>query len=284
LIRCDDLPPARRFVSMDGSGWSSHPDAPGWLLKKSDQVYCHGPTSTLWSRHHLARRMVRVDGKFGLSALHLAAFSTPPVLLRALMAGWREAAFVIRKWRRLQCDDLGDEAPRPCMRTAAKGRQHRPKRGVSPPPFEDARGWTQHDHGWQLHKRAPKWLRKQHTDGDMYFYLPTESLWKVLPSGLFVCMDGQNRALLAMSSSSALLRTCLHDWRCMASVTKQWRLTMSMMTSSGISNTDACDPYAAADEVRFSTADALLACCSTDDEDESPARLQSLQVKVVATG
>eukprot|EP00928_Gymnodinium_smaydae_P094490 TRINITY_DN7944_c0_g1_i2.p2 TRINITY_DN7944_c0_g1~~TRINITY_DN7944_c0_g1_i2.p2 ORF type:complete len:281 (+),score=25.07 TRINITY_DN7944_c0_g1_i2:1133-1975(+) len=238
FLRADDLPSADVFAAAGTTGWSAHPDAKDWLFKDVAKVFYHMPTSSLWRRNGSLNALVRLDDVCGRAALSLASASSP-TFSRAVLLAWRSIADVNRKWRLMCTDDFGREACAPRLRTAARGHARRNRHGVSPPPLHK-KTWVDIGHGWQWHETAPKWLRKPNNfEGHVYFYLPNESLWRTLPSGLFVCVDTYESALAVLSSSlhHYLLRTCLRGWSCQVSIIKRWRHKISITARSG---TEAC--------------------------------------------
>lgn len=198
---------------------------------------------------------------FAVAALTLAAPCGSQPFLRATFGAWRVTAAGCRKWRRLQIEDPSDEAPRPRLRTPANVHVPQNRRGVSPPPLHPC-GWSEMASGWQKHKRAPKWLRKATgSGGPVYFYLPDDSLWMTMPNGLFMCVD-ESGGLLAdsiASFNSSLLEMCFSCWHRQASVTKQWRYKISLFGSTTAGSTgESHDPYASAEEARFTSSDAFF--------------------------
>lgn len=198
---------------------------------------------------------------FTQAALTLSAPHSSRPLLDAAFAAWRTAAAACRKWRRMEIDDPGDEAPRPRLRTPATIHAPQDKRGVSPPPL-GVSGWSDMANGWQRHKRAPNWLRKPKSiGGPVYFYKPDDSLWMTMPNGLFMCADECSGLIAAAATcfNDSLLRMCFSSWRCRASVTRTWRFKMSLFGMSAADSTSASqDAYASAEDVRFTSSDALL--------------------------
>lgn len=203
----------------------------------------------------------RHSNLFPVAALTLTAPCGSRPLLGVIIAAWRAGAAKCRKWRRLEIEDPTDEGPRPHLRTPGCAHVAQNCRGVSPPPFAQC-GWTESGSGWQKHKRAPKWLRKEGgLSGPMYFYLPDDSLWMTMPNGLFMCVDEYDGLLADAASSfnSSLLLMCFSSWRCQASVTRQWRYKISLFGMSAADSTSASqDPYASAEECRFTSSDALM--------------------------
>jgi len=225
LILDDTLPPAKAFRVAAGShGWSAHPGCPDWLLKRKEKVYFHAPTSSLWHRRRNDKALVRVD--VYQRALGGFATSVAPVLLRALLTAWAQESADARQWRDDDVDGACgiDEVPRPRLRTAPKGLR-RTRRGVSPPPLD---GWSEATRGWQRHDKAPNWLRKAidlEGSGQFFFYIPTESLWMQMPTGVFACADTYHSALAVFMSAvkGTHMRTCLLAWRGHVRVTQEWR-------------------------------------------------------------
>jgi len=224
----DALPPEDRFAPMGNSGWFAHPAAPDWLLKSEDGVYVHVPSGSLWRRR--GRELVPEDF---YRCLVVGSFSggSPKVLLRAAWSAWRREATEARLWHDGGADTTVESpVPRPTVRVAARGLR-RTRQGVSPPP---ERGWSDAGEGWQCHPTAKKWLRKEtDSEGEVFFYLPNESLWVQMRQGVFVCVDTYHAALAAFISSSTgmLLRTCLMSWRNQASVVGTWRKRIRVMAS-----------------------------------------------------
>lgn len=198
---------------------------------------------------------------FTLAAFTLAAPCGSRLQLHVIIAAWRVAAAACRKWRKMEIDDPGEEAPHLRLRTPSK--VHLPKQwdGVTPPPFHGS-GWADTGNGWQKHRRALEWLRKpKGFGGPAYFYLPDDSLWMTMPNGLFMCVDMCSESLAATVASckSSLLQSCFSSWRCQASITRQWRYKISLFgMSAADSTTQSHDPYASAEDARFTSSDAQL--------------------------
>lgn len=221
----DQLPPAEKFSPVGVSGWCSHPGAPDWLLKQAERVYCHVPTSTLWRRTHKA--MVRIDAY--RDALTGFAVRSPELLVRSSFAAWKRVAQENQKWNDAGTDLCEEDAPSLNVRKAAKGLRHS-RQGVSPPP---EKGWSPASRGWQRHTESPKWLRKEtELDGPVFFYMPKESLWMVMPNGAFACVDVYHSAVaaFAVATQKGLLRSCLLSWQGQAHTVRLWRQKIRVLT------------------------------------------------------
>jgi len=199
-------------------------------------------------------------------------------VLYATVAAWHAAVLSRRKWRHMQIDDPGDEAPPPRLRTPVTIHAPQLKRGVSPPPLGvHSSGWSDKASGWQSHKRAPNWLRKpKNFGGPVYFYLPDSSLWTTMPNGLFMQVDECSGVLeaAAISHNETLLRVCLNSWSSRASVTRVWRYKMSLFGCNAADSTTASqEAFASAEEARFTSSDAIFGASfgpleDVDEEDE----------------
>lgn len=223
-------PPASEFVPCsqlpgDTAGWCIHPVTPDWLLKAQSCVYFHVPSSSLWRRH--GQELVQADAY--QRAVGCLAGSAPQMLLRLALAVWVQMAQEARLWQADGAEaTLESPEPRPLLRTAPRGLR-RSRHGISPPP---ASGWMDAGEGWQCHPRAPNWLRKSaDSDGPVFFYLPSETLWKETRSGGFVCMSTYHSALTTLISASlgALARSCFAGWRNQACVVAAWRRRIGFM-------------------------------------------------------
>lgn len=188
--------------------------------------------------------------------------------LHAIIAAWRTAAAAGRKWRRMEIDDPSDEVPQPRLRTPAHVHLAKELRGVSPPPFHVC-GWSDTGNGRQKHRKTEKWLRKpKGFGGPAFFYLPDDSLWMTMPNGLFMCVDEYTESLSAKlaSSKNSLLVSCFSSWRCQASITRQWRYKIQLFGMNTVDSTSqSYDPYASAEDARFTSSDAQLEALEDQD-------------------
>lgn len=184
-----------------------------------------------------------------------------PRIRAVAFAAWRAAAAAGRKWRRMELEEPGDEAPRPILRSPAQIHVPQQRRGVSPPPMGEA-GWIAMSNGWQRHRRSPNWLRKtNNSGGPVFFYLPDDSLWMTMPNGLFMSVDECSGLIAAGIAcfNSQMLRMCFSSWRCQASVTRQWRYKIHLFGGSDADLTTASQAlYNSAENARFTSSDACL--------------------------
>merc|ERR1712032_282859 len=88
----------------------------------------------------------------------------------------------------------------------------------------------------ERHDDAPNWLRKVidcEGAAQVFFYIPTESLWMQMPTGHFACADTYHSALAALMSAAkdTLMKTCLLGWRGHVRVTQEWRKKIQIFGS-----------------------------------------------------
>lgn len=242
----DTLPPAEEFTPLGDSCWHGHKEAPDWLFKPAEQIYCHTTSSSLWKRRGSRAQgvLVRENAYRRAIALSISGLN-PASLLPAVFKGWER---VTRPWQ-LNADELEatveSPIPRPRLRSACRGLR-KTRDGVSPPP-RDLSGWRDAGHGWQKHSSSPKWLRKLDTgdEGPAFFYVPMETLWVEMPNGALMCVDAYHSALTAFVAltGSTLRKSCFMAWASQVRIVKEWRKRIQVM-EAGLSSegAEAIDP------------------------------------------